>query len=817
MLHEIEPFARAGFAIQWLHPKSKRPIGNDWASKPVKTLDQLRNSYEAGVSGKNVGVRLGKWSKIGSDFLLVIDVDIRKPELAKEAFAELKHLFPEYATYPSVISGSGGASRHFYILTSREFPSKQLAHSAHQSLVWDEKQQKDVKKWDWEIELFGTGKQVAMPPSIHPITGKPYIWERPFDLDDLDLGLGPFVESDYVASLIDYDEERENAAVNPDAIEPLGLTPEQVREMLSKIPNEDFDYEEWLNVMASVQHEAQGHPLSIRKQFYEVFREWSARSSKHDDDTTKAKYKSFKNSPNRRQRTMRSIQAQVREIELDEQMDDLGDEIDDLGPEEDGEDGEFDDVLGSDPDKPSKREIRLRKAEVEHAFGIVPKRIQRLNEKHAVTFLSGKCVIITENYDGTTSYGTPGELHNWYENDRVASEKATQPVSKAWMQHKGRRQYPNGVVFSPGKERDGYFNHWKGFDVEPDPKGSCKMWLDHLREIICNGNETHYRYALGWFAHMIQKPWEKPGVAMVLCGRKRIGKDTIADYFAGLIKRYHVTVANQDQMVGKFNAHQERCLLLHVQEGFWAGNKQAEGSLKYLITSTSVLIEPKSVNAFTVDSYLRLFISSNEDWVVPATADEGRYFVLDVSDKRKDDHKYFGAMKREMMNGGLEALLHYLQNYDLSKFEVRKVPDTNALADQKIQGLKNLDKWWFSMLESGEPEFEFQNIKGIVADWNTEAIVVDRDDFRNVYSAWMRHQRYDGSELVKFMIGKRLRELCPQIEDRRRRDGSKQIWTYVIPSLPQCRLEFSKFMNSEIKWESTDAPEIVLEENFDDL
>lgn len=812
MLREIEPFARAGFAIHWLHPKSKRPIGNDWASKPVKTVEQLRQTYS---EGKNVGVRLGKWSKVGSDFLLVIDVDIRKPELAKEAFAELKRLFPEYATYPSVISGSRGASRHFYILTSREFPSKQLAHSAHQSLVWDEKQQKDVKKWDWEIELFGTGKQVAMPPSIHPITDKPYVWERPFDLDDLDLGLGPFVESDYIAALIDYDEERENAPVNPDAIEPLGLTPDQVREMLSKIPNEDFDYEEWLNVMASVQHEAQGRPLSIRKQFYEVFREWSAKSSKHDDETTRAKYKSFKNSPNRRQRTMRSIAAEVREIELNENIDDLGDEIDDLGPDEDEDDGEFDDVLGSDPDKPSKREIRLRKAEVEHAFGIVPKRIQRLNAKHAVTFLSGKCVIITENSDGTTSYGTPGELHNWYENDRVASEKATQPVSKAWMQHKGRRQYPNGVVFSPGKERDGYFNHWKGFDVEPDPKGSCQMWLDHLREIICNGNETHYRYALGWFAHMIQKPWEKPGVAMVLRGKKRIGKDTIADYFAGLIKRYHVTVANQDQMVGKFNAHQERCLLLHVQEGFWAGNKQAEGSLKYLITSTSVLIEPKSVNAFTVDSYLRLFISSNEDWVVPATADEGRYLVLDVSDKRKDDHKYFGAMKREMMNGGLEALLHYLQNYDLSKFEVRKVPDTAALADQKTKGLKNFEAYLFNLLQSGEFPVEFTTSVGH-ADWQHQYIRFDRSEFYDRYLDWMKRRRFDGEPMSQVQLGRELVKIFgDEVKSVRLRTGVDRPWGYIIPNLPICRQFFEKHMMSAINW--GDAMEVVEDIEPDDL
>ncbi|WP_425962589.1 DUF5906 domain-containing protein [Rhizobium nepotum] len=809
MLEHIEHLARAGFAIHWLHPKSKAPIGNDWSSKPVRTLDQLRNSYK---SGNNVGVRLGKWSKVGSEYLLVIDVDIRNADLAKQAFAKLKELFPSYETYPSVISGSGGASRHFYILTSKAFPSKQLAHAEKQITVWDEKQKKDVKKWEWEIELFGTGKQVAMPPSIHPTTEKPYVWERPFDIDDVDLGIGPSIDHSYIAKLIDYDEERENAPVDPESIEPLGLTPEEVGEMLAKIPNEDVDYDEWLNIMASVQHELQGHPLSIRKQFYEVFRAWSAASPKHDDDTTRDKFRSFKNSPNRKQRTMRSVVSLVREIDLDEEMEDLG-EFDDLGPEDGDTDGEFDDILGGD--KPSKREIRLRKAEVEKELGHVPKRIQRLNKKHAVTFLSGKCVIITENKDGTTSYGTPGELHNWYENDRVATEKSTQPVSKSWMQHKSRREYPDGVVFAPGKDKEGYFNHWKGFDVEPDASGSCKMWLSHLREIICNGNEDHYRYALGWFAHMVQKPWEKPGVAMVLRGRKRIGKDTIADYFGGLIKRYHVTVANQDQMVGKFNAHQERCLMLHVQEGFWAGNKQAEGSLKYLITSTSVLIEPKSVNAFTVDSYLRLFISSNEDWVVPATADEGRYFVLDVSDKRKDDHLYFGAMKREMMNGGLEALLDYLQKYDISKFEVRKVPDTAALADQKTKGLKNFEAYLFNILQSGEFPVEFSTTIGH-ADWQHRHIRFDRSEFYEDYLNWMKRRRFDGETVSQIHMGKELVKIFgDEVKSIRLRIEGARPWGYMLPNLPTCREFFEKHMMSKIDW--GDEMRMIEEDELDEF
>lgn len=813
MLKDIEHLARAGFAIHWLKPKSKSPIGKEWASKPVKTLEQLKATYK---DGNNVGVRLGKWSKIGSDFLHTIDMDIRKPELVDVARAALKDLFPDYRKFPSVISGSGGESRHFHILSDKPFPSKKLIHSEDFSLVWDAKLEKDVKKWDWEIELFGTGKQVALPPSIHPDTGKAYRWEREFDFDDVALGLGPFVSSDRLAELLDMDDA-DNGEIDPEKLEPLGLSVDDVRDMLAKLPNDDRDYDEWLNVMASVQHECAGRPKAERKAFYEVFRDWSRQSDKHDDETAEYKFFTFKNSAGRRHRTMRSIQSEIRDIELEEAMDDLGDEFDDLGEEIEDQFSDFDDILGGKSEEITPRQVRLNKAEVEAELGHVPKRIARLNRKHAVAFVQGKTVIITENADGTTAYGTPNELHNWYENDRVATEKSTQPVSKAWMQHKMRREYPNGIVFAPGQVREGAFNHWKGFDVEPSSEGSCKLFLSHLREVICSGNEEHYRYALGWFAHMVQKPWEKPGVAMVLRGKKRIGKDTIADYFGGLIKRYHVTVANQDQMVGKFNAHQEKCLLLHVQEGFWAGNKQAEGSLKYLITSTSVLIEPKSVNAFTVDSFLRLFISSNEDWVVPATADEGRYFVLDVATHRKDDHKYFAAMKHEMNNGGLSALLYYLMNYDLSDFEVRKIPDTAALADQKTKGLKNLDKWWFSMLESGELEFEFSNIKGASADWQTGSIIVDRDEFRLAYSNWMRHQRFDGGEMAKFVIGKRLRELCPSIEDRRRREGSRQIWVYCIPRLSVCRSEFDTFMNSKIKWESTDAPEIEIEDDFDDL
>src|SRR6266516_4088424 len=85
-------------------------------------------------------------------------------------------------------------------------------------------------------------------------------------------------------------------------------------------------------------------------------------------------------------------------------------------------------------------------------------------------------------------------------------------------------------------------------------------------------------------------------------------------------------------------------------------------------------------------------MSSNSEWVVPAGADARRYFVLDASDAHMRDNKYFAAIIRQMDDGGRAALLHYLLNLDTSKFDVRAVPQTAALADQKTRSRRGVDR-----------------------------------------------------------------------------------------------------------------------------
>lgn len=789
----VEYLCKCGFALHWLHPKSKRPIGNDWAAKPVLSAAQLRASYR---DGNNLGVRLGKWSVVSGYYLHIIDMDIRVDELADEAIDKLGELLPELDldSCPTVQSGSMNASRHFFLLSEKPFPPKKFAHSEGFALVMDESLGREVKKWDWELHLLGTGAQAAIPPSIHPTTGKPYRWLREFDFDLLDMGLYQAIPSAAIEEMIGYEEPSD---VDPQRQQPMGLSDDEILQYLDALdPVEWFeDRDQWLRVGMALHHETDGSEWA-----FEVWCAHSKVSEKFDAKDSKRVWKSFKNraaAPFR----MASLVAVVREQRLMDEIDDLGDEVEaEVTAEVDPLDAMIDEIMAAPPKKPSKSQIALAKETVEVELGKeVPGWVKRLNKKHGVARISGKTVILDFQQDGSVAYGTANDLHTYYENDRRPKDGTMVPITKLWIQNKQRRQYPDGIVFAPEGGPAGAYNHWQGFSVKADPTASCRLFIKHLREVFCAGNEGHFWYMIGWLAHMIQRPWEKPGVAVVAKGRKGVGKDTVAQYVGKLFLPHYITIANKDQFIGKFNAHQEKVLLMHVQEGFWAGDKRDEGPLKYLITSSDVMIEPKGVNAFKIRSVLRLFISSNERWVVPATEDERRYFVVNVADTHQRDHAYFETLQEEMNGDGPAALLDYLQNYDLTGFQVRDVPDTEALAEQKVEGLKNIERWWHGVLQHGSIAGNGHGQAPAATPWNS-VVRVNKDDFREGYSRWMRNRRYDGEEVSESEFTKRMKHMIPGMEIRRARaDGSREHY-FVLPDLDACRRAFEGVLGSELVW-----------------
>lgn len=400
--------------------------------------------------------------------------------------------------------------------------------------------------------------------------------------------------------------------------------------------------------------------------------------------------------------------------------------------------------------------------------------IADLNSKHSIVLIRGKVAVTCRLDDGTTSIGPVRDLHQMYANRLVpVGRNRFEPVSKKWERHPRRSTFWNGLTFSPGRDVAGKFNLWNGWAVQPDAEGSCELFLNHLRQVICSGDLTSADYVLGWLAHLVQRPWEKPEVALILSGGKGAGKDTFADYIAEMVGRRHApSVSQPSHVTGRFNARLESALLLHIQEGFWGGDVQAEQILKYLITSSFIEIERKGLDAFSIASCLRVIMSGNAAWMIPASADERRFAVLEVSSDRCGDAGYFKALRHEMDCGGPAALMHFLKAMDISQFEVRKPPVTDGLVKQKLESLRGIQAWWFDVLSSGEV---LSSTEQDAADWAKAPIRVPKKSLRNAYETYIRARRFEGNPVRMERFTKDLKLMLPTLDDvRPRTDGERE-------------------------------------------
>jgi len=439
-----------------------------------------------------------------------------------------------------------------------------------------------------------------------------------------------------------------------------------------------------------------------------------------------------------------------------------------------------------------------------------------LNERYAVAKVEGRVRVISEERDSIGGqerkrihYMSFQDFANYYCNQTITwqvtapsgrTSTLSAPVGKWWLNHPMRRQYES-VVFAPEQEVSGSYNLWKGFAYEPRPSGSCAMYLDHLRDVVCSGDQGHYDYLIRWMATCVQRPAQPGHVAVVLRGGQGTGKGTMAKHFGALFGRHYVTVRDSQHLFGQFNAHLRDCLVLFADEAFWAGNKKHEGLLKSLVTEESVMTEGKGRDAIASTNYVHLIMASNESWVVPADVDDRRFFVLDVAASRRQDNAHFRAMGEQMRAGGYEALLHMLRSMDLSAFEVRKAPRTAALQDQKEQSFSAEVDWWASKLRDGRLLEEDDG-------WKPHALCTRlQHDFATHCRQWGPGTRSTSTKLGKF-----LQAALPSVSRGQLRgkhsvvqpDGIVRVvirpYAYVIPPLAECRAHFDANFGGPFTW-----------------
>jgi phage/plasmid primase-like uncharacterized protein len=340
--------------------------------------------------------------------------------------------------------------------------------------------------------------------------------------------------------------------------------------------------------------------------------------------------------------------------------------------------------------------------------------LAKLNAEYAVVLMGGKLRIIQEGNDELFDKSTIDFLDKEAFIGFHKNRKVLVPVGKddgmkkvdignLWMNWEERRSFKK-VVFDPSmKCSSEAYNLFRGFSVKKK-KGEWSKMKSHILNVICGGNEKYFNYFIQWMARIVQDPGGKrPGVTIVMKGKKGTGKSLVSEYFGSIFGDAYLPIANQHHILGNFNMHLSKCLFLFLDEAIWGGDKKAEGILKHLITSDVNMFEPKGIDSVAMKSYLNIMIASNEDWVIPATADERRFFALDVKMdlQGKEKRAYFNAIYEEMQNGGPAAMLHDLLEVDVDLDVLRDPPKTDMLNEQIELGLPEEHKFWQEVISRG--------------------------------------------------------------------------------------------------------------------
>jgi len=423
--------------------------------------------------------------------------------------------------------------------------------------------------------------------------------------------------------------------------------------------------------------------------------------------------------------------------------------------------------------------------------------VDELNAEYAVVGAGTRTAILHEYEDPEEGRPAFELLDKQSFELRLANRRiGKSSIADLWLKHPDRRSYDR-IVFIPGPGDPRYYNLWRGFAVEPR-RGDCSRFLAHVRENICCGDRERYRWLMGWMAQAVRNPAQRPGTAIVLRGGQGVGRGIFCRGFGSLFGRHFLQVMHARHLVGNFNAHLMGILVLWGDEAFWAGDKQHEGVLRGLVTEPELVFEMKGRDAIRLPNRIRLLLSSNSDWVVPAGQDERRFAVLDVGEGRKQDRDYFGAIQRELDSGGREAHLYRLLHRDYSGVDVARIPDTAALRDQKLLSMGPVDKWWQGRLEAG-------SLHPIDRSWErwapAKALHDDYIDFAK--------QAGQPRRAVLTEFGARLKRLAPGLRKVRRSVSAsgERGYRYEFPRLSKCRADFDRLFGTRFEWPEEDDEE----------
>lgn len=367
------------------------------------------------------------------------------------------------------------------------------------------------------------------------------------------------------------------------------------------------------------------------------------------------------------------------------------------------------------------------------------------------------------------------------------------PIFNKWNEDETARTY-HGIGFYPTPSLcpPNYFNTFEGFPVSiTEQKADTSILHEHLRDVLCAGDEAVYNYMSDFEAHLVQKPHELPLVAVLLKGEQGTGKDSEIDKLERLISRRYVhRTSSVNDMLGNFNSALKDKLIIQFNEISGSTGFIHKEGIKHYITAPAFDINEKHKHPYPQLNAMRMFILSNGLVPIDLPYDDRRFLVLKVSSIWRGNNEKFNAFHAAIRDPDvMNAYYTELMNRDISNFVPKNDrPRTSAYAKMQEHCIPDVYKALRYMIE----ENLFTEFGGEVCGDN---VWIKPTTFKELYMSWMHSEGYPTTEYPRAKVVSRLNDMeGVNVNAKHRYSGGESMRSYSfhLPSVQD-------FLNSVFK------------------
>lgn len=220
--------------------------------------------------------------------------------------------------------------------------------------------------------------------------------------------------------------------------------------------------------------------------------------------------------------------------------------------------------------------------------------------------------------------------------------------------------------------------------LEQVDENKIQMFLDFIKEVICDNNEQVYEYVINWISFIVQHPGKKSGIALVLKGLQGVGKNRFTDTLCEMMKGYSAkNITDISELTGQFNSIVEGKMLIVLNELKNCGDDRLANfnALKSIITDDIIRINEKNQPRRDAENVANFIFVSNNAFPVKIESGDRRYLVLSCNGKHKGDFMYFNQLCNSFDESFYENLLTFFIKRDISEFNIRDIPMTESKQD----------------------------------------------------------------------------------------------------------------------------------------